>query len=322
MRQTRVTAAGIFAALLSASLLLGHNNGVVAGKNGMPSNLTTGFPSCGSCHTSSPNPLVTVTIDGATSVAPGASVAMRLGVSDPSTNTAGGFSLQASSGGFVAGTNTRVEATSSGAPAITHSNALSRSWSFSFTAPTTPGLVTMTAAGNAANGDNRDRGDEWGFYGHASTVPGAFYRVFVNAAGIASTGDGCTGTDGYKPVLGMAKPAQIGTTWDSEAYNLQPGAASIGILGLSNTAFGAIPLPFALRPIGGGDCILRTSLDVLQVAIASGRGSGNGVAKIAWLLPNDPSLRGIPLYFQQMTVDAGANTWGFSFSNALTARIQ
>ncbi|MCB9883439.1 MAG: hypothetical protein H6832_01415 [Planctomycetes bacterium] len=310
------------AALLPVSIALGSKDGVVAGKNSMPSNLTTGFPSCGNCHTSTPNSGVRVEISGASSVAPGASVAMKVAVSDPSTNTQGGFALEASAGAYVAGTGTRVDTTVRGAPAITHANPLSRTWSFSWTAPTTPGLVTMTATGNAANGDGKDRGDEWGFYGHDSTIPGAMYRVFVNAPGITSTGEGCTGTDGYRPVLGMAKPPQIGTTWNSEAYNLPPATASVGILGLSNTTFGVLPLPFPLKPIGGGDCVLRVSLDVMQVTVASGRGSGNGSAQIAWILPNDANLRGIKLYFQQMTVDAKANTFGFSFSNALTTTIQ
>ncbi|MCB9883438.1 MAG: hypothetical protein H6832_01410 [Planctomycetes bacterium] len=319
---SRLPISGTLAAALTASLLLGHNNGVISGKNSVPLGVTTGYPSCGSCHNATASSAVHVDISSAASVAPGANVPMKLSVADNTTYTRGGFEMETSAGTFVASANTWTDKTVRGVEAITHNDSLSRAWSFSWTAPTTPGLVTMTAVGNAADGDDKEKGDNWGWYGPDATLPGVPYRIFVNEASIVSAGDGCTGADGFKPVLGIAKAPAVNGTWNTEAYNLPVGTPTIAILGLSNTFFGALPLPLPLKGIGGGDCVLRVSLDVMQVAIAAGRGAGGGSALTTWLVPNDSTLRGLKLHFQQMTVDSKANTFGFSFSNALSATIQ
>jgi hypothetical protein len=201
-------------------------------------------------------------------------------------------------------------------------NSLNRSWTFSWTAPATAGLVQMFGVANAADGNGRNSGDAWGWHGVTSSAPGGAYRLFVNGANVTSTGSGCEGADGFRPILGMGNAPAINSTFVSEAYNLPPASASVGILGLSNTFFGTLPLPLPLQGLGGGTCVLRVSLDITQVAIAAGAGPGNGVAKITWGIPNIPSLRGLNLFFQQMTVDPKANAFGFSFSNALSTRVQ
>ncbi|MCA8972094.1 MAG: hypothetical protein KDC95_20060 [Planctomycetes bacterium] len=311
------------AVLLPVSLLFGHASGIISGKRGDPVNLTTAFPSCGNCHNATPDANVRMAIDSATSVAPGAQVAVKASVSGANTTkTDGGFSMEATAGAFVAGTNTRTDTTNTGRAAITHANSSSRSWSFSWTAPTTPGLVEITAVGNCVDGDNRNVGDAWGFYGPSSVVPGTPYRVFVNAPTIRSAGEGCAGTDGFEPVLGMATAPAVNGTFVSEVYNLPPGTAAVTFLGLSNTSYGVIPLPLPLQAFGGGACVLRVSLDISQVAFTSGRGSGNGSARSTWVIPNATNLRGLGLHFQTLTVDLPANALGMTFSNALSTTIQ
>lgn len=313
------------ATLLPVSLLLGRGSGTISGKRSMPIDLASNFPSCGTtgCHTSFPNFNVDLAIGGATSVAGGASVPMTATVSGANnTSSRGGFTLETLSGAFTAGTTTLVDTTTTGNRAITHANSLQRMWSFSWTAPMTPGLVTMFGVANAANGDGRNSGDAWGWHGPDANVPGTPHRVFVNGANITSAGTGCDGKDGFKPLLGMKAAPAVGMAFTTEAYNLPAASASIAILGLSNTAFGALPLPFPLMAIGGGNCVLRVSLDITQVAIASGTGKGGGSATINWAIPNNASLRGLPLHFQQMTVDSAANAFGFSFSNALSTTVQ
>ena len=323
--RTKALAILSLATMVPASLLLGRGGGVISGKRGMPIDVASAFPSCGTsgCHSSFPNFNVDVAISGAASVSTGAPVPMTVTVAGANTSsTRGGFVLETARGSFTAGTTTRVDTTSTGNQAITHANSLQRSWSFSWTAPTTPGLVSMFAVANAANGDGRTSGDAWGWHGPDANTPGTAHRVFVNGANVTSAGTGCDGKDGFQPLLGMKAAPALGQGFTTEAYNLPTGTASIGILGLSNTAFGAIPLPFPLLPIGGGNCVLRVSLDITQVAVTGGIGKGDGTAVINWAIPNNTALRNLPLHFQQMTVDPAANSFGFSFSNALSTSIQ
>ena len=238
------------------------------------------------------------------------------------TSTRGGFTMEASAGAFVAGTTTRTDTTNAGRAAITHVNSLQRDWTFSWTAPTTPGLVQIFATANAANGDGRNSGDAWGWFGPMSNVPGTPHRIFVNGPQVTSTGEGCAGTDGFRPLLGMANAPTVGTSYVAQTHNLPANGVSVSILGLSNTAFGTLPLPLPLQGLGGGSCVLRVSIDLTQVAIASGAGSGTGVANATWAIPAVTSLRGLALHHQTMTVDAGANSLGLSFSNALSTTVQ
>ncbi len=309
--------------LLPLSLALGHGSGIISGKQGDPRNLATAFPSCGNCHNAFPNFNVKFTIDSAMSVAPGSNVAIKATVGGANLNsTRGGFTMEASDGSFVAGLTTRIDTTNTGRAAITHVNTLQRDWSFAWTAPTIPGLVQIFATGNAVDGDGRNTGDAWGWYGPMSNVPGTPHRIFVNEASVTASGEGCPGTDGFKPILGMKTAPALGAPYVAETHTLPPTSVNVPLLGLSDTAFGALPLPLPLQGLGGGTCVLRVSIDITQAVIATGSGTGNGVANAVWGIPNQASLRGLRLHHQTMTVDPNANALGFTFSNALTAAVQ
>lgn len=226
------------AALVPASLLLGRGGGVVSGKRGMPADLASNFPSCGAsgCHSSFPNVNVDLSINSATSVAPGAPVAMQVAVSGANNQSSrGGFAMEASRGSFTAGATTRSDTTTSGRPAITHTNSLSRSWSFSWQAPTTPGIAFLFAVGNAADGNGRTSGDAWGWHGADANLPGTPHRIFVNGANVTSAGTGCDGKDGFKPLLGMTAAPAVNMAFSTEAYNLPTATASLGILSACRT---------------------------------------------------------------------------------------
>lgn len=319
------------AVAVPTSLVLGRQTGVIPGVTlGVPANLNVGFPGCGAflCHVpAAPNASVKLDIKAAASVRQG-TVPMTVTLSGGVNGTAGGFSMETSRGSFTAGANTTIGTTSNGRPAITHSSSSSRTWTYSYVTGNSPGLVVFFSTGNTANGDMMPSGEGWGWYGPDPTVPGTPYRMFVNDTAIFPFGTSCGGSTvapgkfRFEPVLGIAKNAAVGGTFQTEVYNVPAGTASIGILGVSNTLWGPIPLPLALKPFGADGCFLRVSMDLLQVAVTTGSGKGGGVGKITWAIPNVSSLRGIDLFFQAMTVDLGANGLNLSFSNGLRANIQ
>jgi hypothetical protein len=318
-----------FAVFLTTSWLLGSGAGAIPGETSsagtMPNNLNTGYPGCGAtgCHSAFPNFNVKVDLQMTTSITKGVTVPMSAAVSGAvSTSTRGGFSLEADRGTLVAGTTTRVGATPSLRSAITHKDSLARNWSFQFTPPSTTGLVRFYATGNCVNGDGQPTGDGWGWHGLDSAVPGAPFRAFVNDDQVFAFGTSCKGSKGFEPVLGIAKNVAVAGIFDTEVYNVPPQTAAISVLGISNTFYGALPLPFDLAPLGAPGCVLRVSMDVMQPAITTGAGDGNGVARVTWAIPNAPSLRGLNLYFQALTIDAPANKLGLTLSMGLRAVIQ
>jgi hypothetical protein len=120
-----------------------------------------------SCHNSSPNSAgaVTVSISGPQTVQPGSKSGYTISVSGGPSGTTGGFDLSATGGTFTAGTGDQV---SSGE--MTHTNNSRRSWTFQWTAPSTPGTYSFAAVGLASNGSSSS-GDSWNWYGNSAGAP-------------------------------------------------------------------------------------------------------------------------------------------------------
>ncbi len=314
---------------LPLSLLLGRGTGVVGGEPGVPKNFITGAPGCNGagsaagCHGGFASIAVKLALTAPTSVQKSTRVPITFKVSGAnSSSTRGGFAMEASAGTFVPGMGMRVGTGQFGRSSITHTSSLSRSWTFALTAPSKTGIVELWALGNAVNGNGRSSGDQWGWYGPDPIVNGVPFRLFVNDDKVFPFGTSCSGTKGFKPVIGMPKNAAIGTSFQTEVHNIPPATATVGILGLSNRTWGAIPLPLPLTGAGATGCSLSVSMDVLQPAVTTGAGAGGGVGKHTWSLPNVAAFRGINLFFQAMTIDKSANALGLTFSEGLRAPIQ
>ena len=96
-------------------------------------------------------------------------------------------------------------------------------------------------------------------------------------------------------------------------------ANTVAILftGLSNTNFHGFPLPINLTGVGAPLCNLLVSDTIVLVVGTNGAGAGTQPLAI----PNDNSLSGAVFYQQYIVLDAGANAFGFSFSNGGRATI-
>jgi hypothetical protein len=176
-------------------------------------------------------------------------------------------------------------------------------------------------------------------YTNASTTSVAYYP---NAhSGDANTsrlwGTGPTATTGsigtsYGVVfcftyagLGSATPAMgntgtpiIGKTFDVRVSDAKttPG---LGILlwGFSDTTWGAIPLPWALDPLGAKGCFLLTSIDIIGGSAINSAGQGS----VTIAVPNNPALYKLAMFFQWAVIDAAANALGMAFSDGGKAVI-
>ena len=84
------------------------------------------------------------------------------------------------------------------------------------------------------------------------------------------------------------------------------------LYGFSRTALGSLPLPFALAPIGAPGCMLLCSTE----AIGGRTASANGDASFVLTVPNLPSLSGVTLYNQWLTIDTSSTPSRISASNA------
>lgn len=171
--------------------------------------------------------------------------------------------------------------------------------------------------------------EDWG----AQVAPGTYYfevnhPIFTRpcfapvqvascpSGAFSSFGTGCgkgkcftSGIDIGPLVLAPQTCPQIGTTFEVGLSHGDCVAPAALIMGASNTAWGALPLPLDL----GSGCLLYVSPDVLFL----GATSGYGKAVFPLAIPLDPALQGASAYLQGATLKDGV----LKLSNAVAVVV-
>jgi hypothetical protein len=137
------------------------------------------------------------------------------------------------------------------------------------------------------------------YYGTNNVTGGAGYGFF---------GQGCPGALGHVGIANTTLP-RLGTTLQTTLTNLQNDLAVL-VVGLSNTAWGAAPLPLDLGIVGAPGCPLRVSVDGSATVAGTA-----GTATWSFAIPNLPALNGFKVYSQAASLDS-TNAFGFVLSNA------
>jgi len=156
MKPARMLPATLIISAVGLALWAGQPSAKVDGISGKTRSAT----GC-SCHSSTPNGAVSVTISGPQAVAPGSTNSYTIALTGGVAGTTGGFDLSASSGTLVPGTGSRLLNNE-----LVHSNNSRRSWTFNWTAPAAAGFVNLYAVGLTSNG-SATSGDGWNFSGGA-----------------------------------------------------------------------------------------------------------------------------------------------------------
>lgn len=313
------------ALLFGASIIVGAT--LLPSRSGgyYSSTVTRSAPSCGNCHRSTPgsasgfSALNVAVTPSARSLTPSQSITIATQVTGGQTTSGtGGFSSDVDSGAFSAGTGSRLVSST----AIVQSNSSSRSWTYGYTAGTTPGVVQMWVVGMTSNGNSTDdSGDFWAFHGSDQTATQSTpVRLYVNnASGVTPNGDACVGSYGNYPVLGARLAPTIGNAnFAVEVYGAAPAAPVAMLLGQQ------IP-PIDLGFIGITGCNLYVQ-SFLTLSGATGAGNaqrGEGVAIFPVPIPNAPVIRGARLQMQAAIVDvANGRRLPITATNGLLITVQ
>ena len=126
-----------------------------------PTNFCSSGTSCSTCHTgsapSAQSSRTSLTADaGITALSAGQSIQLTTALDATGANTTfGGFVCEASGGSFTAGANTQTTTNGLSTISVSHIDKNSRAWTYTFNAPTSPGLVELTSAGLAVNNDGQ-----------------------------------------------------------------------------------------------------------------------------------------------------------------------
>jgi hypothetical protein len=162
----------------------------------------------------------------------------------------------------------------------------------------------------------------WEVHVTAKTQTGSI--IYDAASGTATTaanppitigryGTGCVATGQVNPMTAVAVQT---TSWPSatatmtvNGTNLEPNGVSLFCTGADNTSFGGIPLPAA---IPGTSCTVYSDIILSTVVFHSATGTGTSAFTFAPL----PAYHGLTFYSQIWGLDAAANPFGLTTSNA------
>lgn len=134
-----------------------------------------------------------------------------------------------------------------------------------------------------------------------------------------SYGGGCPGAGNVVPEAttsgGLPLPGNALFTQVVNKANSQKSA--VLLLGVSNTAFGAVPLPFDMSLLGGLGCELWTDIVLTVPATTFGGGPGAGSASIGTPIPPVTGFAGLSMFTQWLIWDAQAPNGAMAMSEGL-----
>jgi len=125
------------------------------------------------------------------------------------------------------------------------------------------------------------------------------------------------GIGNLTPVLANSGTPRLGKTFAVTLSSAKANTAAALILGASNNAWGPVPLPLDLSPLGAKGCPLLVS-----PLLFTGLGVDiRGTAAANIFIPNINSLIGIQWYNQFFVFDSAANGLGMAFTNGGTGKV-
>jgi len=317
-----------FVALVAATTLCSNGGGVQPGLNGVPMNATVALPSCGQCHAGAapsaarPNPPVVSTQASHHALQPGEAIGLTTSISGGVAGGNGGFLSEATVGVFVATTGDTVLMTSSAS--ISHANNASRSWSYSYTAPSTTGPVDITTIGMASNGVGT-AGDQISFGGFdGNALQPTPQRFTVLPAGVSNLGVACPDGYGNYSVLGANSAPTLGNaSFAFELRGASPQQWAIVWGGLNPVGF--TPVDLAVAGLTGCTSYLANVIPSWSVVTTPGSAErAEGEGSFAVPIPNMAALQGQTFQVQAGFLDPSVATiraMPITFSNGLEVTI-
>lgn len=330
---SRPMAISVIVGLVVAATLSSNSAGVQSGTGGIPANASSGGTSCATCHTgsapSTASPDVSLTIaNNRRALAQGQTISATVTVANGVTGTRGGFLCETTDGTFTPGATTRQL---TNLASITHNGSANRTWTFSFNAPSTPGLVSLTAVGMSAGDPVGTGGDRIGFTGFDRAATSATpVRLFVLPTDVTNTGSGCPDGFGNYSVLGTNGRPQLGnSSFAFQLHGAAPGAFAVVWAGINPAGFTST----SLAPFGIPGCtaylanfypyFTATTTGVASSVTAQQRAEGS--ANFPLPIPSTPALSGQEFDVQAGYIDPSVASFRptcLSFSNGLHLRIQ
>lgn len=317
------------AVLAFGSMLSAYQAGVASGSNGTPANASRAMNSCAACHSSSgptatrTNPPVTTLTVGSRVLNFGQQTTVNTTVTGGLSTTYGGFLCEVTAGTFTAGTGNHT--TGSGNSVTQNTRAL-RTWNYTWTAPSTAGLVEMTSVGLACSGSGSS-GDKLSFTGFdPNATVGTPVRLYVLPAGLTNFGTGCPDGYGNVPVLGASSAPTVGNgSFGFQMVGTAPSTLGFLLMGFNPAGFTGINLGAAFGLTGCNGYVANPLATTSTFSSAGNAVRAEGTCVFPFPIPNSTSYLGFTLDVQGAFIDnsvSATRAAPITFSNGLRMVVQ
>ncbi|MEZ5964673.1 MAG: S8 family serine peptidase [Planctomycetota bacterium] len=176
----------------------------------------------------------------------------------------------------------------------------------SFTAPITGNLTVRVNATSLAINPQP--------YSVAAAATSGTQPAFQNGltGSVSIDGAGCPGTGGIPSAHPSGNP-RINSSFTVNLTYARPSTSAFMFLGVSNSSWLGIGLPFNLTGLGAPNCFLRVSGEVVASVPVGATGTGG----FTLALPNATNLIGAAVFSQFLVLDPPINTLDLVASNSL-----
>jgi hypothetical protein len=168
-------------------------------------------------------------------------------------------------------------------------------------------------------------GDEFPDFlvGSPTGVPGLTGRAdLISGApvGLSTFGTACVTASGDLPRIAGGGVPSLGAGFAITLSRVDPGLEAILFFGLSRTSWGGLSLPYGLGGVGMSGCDLLVSVEASIGTTTVPAGSGQGAAKVSFVIPNNPMLPGLSIFSQWLVLNPpgspmpGATTKGLQIT--------
>jgi hypothetical protein len=156
-----------------------------------------------------------------------------------------------------------------------------------------------------------------------SSQPGGHIQCYTLLPnGVTVAGSGCPQSSGVVARIGATGVPTPNATFNVNLSQVPPGTNAGLIVGLSNTQFGPVSLPWQVDPVLAPGCFLYESIDWFLMATTTALGPGSASGRAIMPLAIPPGSTGLTFYTQWGIVNPPGSAAAGSLTRSLTVMVQ
>lgn len=156
-----------------------------------------------------------------------------------------------------------------------------------------------------------------------SSQPSGHIQCYtLRPIGVGVAGSGCPQSSGVVARIGATGVPTSNTSFNLNLSKVPPGMSAGLIVGLSNTQFGSVSLPWQVDPVLAPGCFLYEAIDLFPTTTTTPLSPGSGSGRAIMPLGIPPGVAGLTFYAQWGVSNPPGSMALGSLTRSLTVTVQ